>query len=351
MNLHGVVTGTWDLPGAVAPLQIATGTGHDLWVTDASAEHGLPPVDTARRSVAPGRHTSTAVAPRGSRRSIQRVTACRRGRTDGSAGTGPTPPASACDRRSCRHPWPTRRGRSTSRTPGRWRKPRTVGRHPATASHRPNRCRLPAGHRRPSRVATSISRTVPSVPELTSVLPEDVHARSRTQPADASTREPVSAPVAAFQNRTSPVPPPVASTVPSGLKATASGRPYPSSTFTVYSGVWPPGANTAATPALRGGPMGDRERVRHRVERDVEDLSLELQGASDGCARPRIPRPYGSVVVPGDELGRVRRERDRPGNVGPPGVTGIVRVDLVGPRCAIGSRPLERAAGRIHKLP
>ena len=37
VNLHGVVTGTWDLPGAVAPLQIATGSGHDLWVTDNSA--------------------------------------------------------------------------------------------------------------------------------------------------------------------------------------------------------------------------------------------------------------------------------------------------------------------------
>lgn len=37
VNLHGVVTGTWDLPGAVAPLQIATGSGQDLWVTDASA--------------------------------------------------------------------------------------------------------------------------------------------------------------------------------------------------------------------------------------------------------------------------------------------------------------------------
>ena len=37
VNLHGTVTGTWDLPGAVAPLQIATGRGHDLWVTDSSA--------------------------------------------------------------------------------------------------------------------------------------------------------------------------------------------------------------------------------------------------------------------------------------------------------------------------
>ena len=36
VNLHGVVTATWALPGAVAPLQIATGTGLDLWVTDAS---------------------------------------------------------------------------------------------------------------------------------------------------------------------------------------------------------------------------------------------------------------------------------------------------------------------------
>ncbi len=37
VNLHGVVTGAWDLPGAVAPLLIATGRGHDLWVTDTSA--------------------------------------------------------------------------------------------------------------------------------------------------------------------------------------------------------------------------------------------------------------------------------------------------------------------------
>ncbi len=36
VNLHGVVTATWALPGAVAPLQIATGNGLDLWVTDAS---------------------------------------------------------------------------------------------------------------------------------------------------------------------------------------------------------------------------------------------------------------------------------------------------------------------------
>lgn len=37
VNLQGVETGTWDLPGAVAPLQIATGTGQDLWVTDNSS--------------------------------------------------------------------------------------------------------------------------------------------------------------------------------------------------------------------------------------------------------------------------------------------------------------------------
>jgi virginiamycin B lyase len=34
VNLHGAVTGTWALPGANTPLQIATGTGQDLWVTD-----------------------------------------------------------------------------------------------------------------------------------------------------------------------------------------------------------------------------------------------------------------------------------------------------------------------------
>ena len=38
VNLHGAVTATWSLPGAVAPLQIATGNGQDLWVTDASAD-------------------------------------------------------------------------------------------------------------------------------------------------------------------------------------------------------------------------------------------------------------------------------------------------------------------------
>jgi len=37
VNLHGTVTGTWDLPGALGPLQIATGRGHDLWVTDNTA--------------------------------------------------------------------------------------------------------------------------------------------------------------------------------------------------------------------------------------------------------------------------------------------------------------------------
>src|SRR5262249_15023431 len=38
LNLHGLVTGTWDLPGAVTPLQIASGRGQDLWVTDSSAD-------------------------------------------------------------------------------------------------------------------------------------------------------------------------------------------------------------------------------------------------------------------------------------------------------------------------
>ena len=38
VNLHGVETATWDLPGAVAPLQIARGRGQDLWVTDASGD-------------------------------------------------------------------------------------------------------------------------------------------------------------------------------------------------------------------------------------------------------------------------------------------------------------------------
>jgi virginiamycin B lyase len=34
VNLTGAVTGHWDLPGAVETLQIATGSGLDLWVTD-----------------------------------------------------------------------------------------------------------------------------------------------------------------------------------------------------------------------------------------------------------------------------------------------------------------------------
>jgi virginiamycin B lyase len=34
VNLDGQVTGHWDLPGAVVTLQIATGFGLDLWVTD-----------------------------------------------------------------------------------------------------------------------------------------------------------------------------------------------------------------------------------------------------------------------------------------------------------------------------
>ena len=38
VNLHGAVTGTWDLPGALAPLQIAAGRGLDLWVTDNTAD-------------------------------------------------------------------------------------------------------------------------------------------------------------------------------------------------------------------------------------------------------------------------------------------------------------------------
>lgn len=36
VNLDGEVTGHWDLPGAVGPLQITTGFGLDIWVTDSS---------------------------------------------------------------------------------------------------------------------------------------------------------------------------------------------------------------------------------------------------------------------------------------------------------------------------
>jgi virginiamycin B lyase len=34
VDLHGIITGHWDLPGAVGVLQIAPGFGHDLWITD-----------------------------------------------------------------------------------------------------------------------------------------------------------------------------------------------------------------------------------------------------------------------------------------------------------------------------
>ena len=36
VNLEGQVTGHWDVPGAVEPLQITTGFGLDIWVTDPS---------------------------------------------------------------------------------------------------------------------------------------------------------------------------------------------------------------------------------------------------------------------------------------------------------------------------
>jgi virginiamycin B lyase len=36
VNLDGQVTGQWSLPGAVGALQIATGFGLDIWVTDGS---------------------------------------------------------------------------------------------------------------------------------------------------------------------------------------------------------------------------------------------------------------------------------------------------------------------------
>jgi len=36
VNLDGEVTGHWDLPGASGPLQITTGFGLDIWVTDSS---------------------------------------------------------------------------------------------------------------------------------------------------------------------------------------------------------------------------------------------------------------------------------------------------------------------------
>jgi len=37
ISLEGHVTGTWSLPGGLGPLQVATGFGHDIWVTDSFA--------------------------------------------------------------------------------------------------------------------------------------------------------------------------------------------------------------------------------------------------------------------------------------------------------------------------
>ena len=39
VDLSGRVTGRWGLPGAVLALQVATGRGHDMWVTDSSGGH------------------------------------------------------------------------------------------------------------------------------------------------------------------------------------------------------------------------------------------------------------------------------------------------------------------------
>jgi len=38
VNLDGAVTGQWALPGAVSNLQITTGFGLDIWVTDSSGD-------------------------------------------------------------------------------------------------------------------------------------------------------------------------------------------------------------------------------------------------------------------------------------------------------------------------
>jgi virginiamycin B lyase len=42
LNLQGTVTGTWSLPGAHLPLQIATGFHRDLWVSDNDIYHVTP---------------------------------------------------------------------------------------------------------------------------------------------------------------------------------------------------------------------------------------------------------------------------------------------------------------------
>jgi hypothetical protein len=34
VNLHGQVTGAWPLPDTIGPLQVTTGFGLDIWVTD-----------------------------------------------------------------------------------------------------------------------------------------------------------------------------------------------------------------------------------------------------------------------------------------------------------------------------
>ena len=52
INLQGSVTGHWNLPGATQPLQIATGFGQDLWVTQYRREQDLP-CHTVRSGIGP----------------------------------------------------------------------------------------------------------------------------------------------------------------------------------------------------------------------------------------------------------------------------------------------------------
>ncbi len=58
-------------------------------------------------------------------------------------------------------------------------------------------------------VATSIRRTVPSVPPVSSSCPSALQTIEFTHPADARMCRPIGAPLLASQSRTSPVPPPV----------------------------------------------------------------------------------------------------------------------------------------------
>jgi virginiamycin B lyase len=61
VNLHGTVTGQWDLPGAVGVLQIAPGFARDIWITDTFGDHLFRLTPYARdRHNAPRAHVRDA---------------------------------------------------------------------------------------------------------------------------------------------------------------------------------------------------------------------------------------------------------------------------------------------------